>query len=174
MMTKETYAHAQALLDPERVHFNRHPSLAEIEDARREVVGYRDALLAIQTRLAARFPPHARLNQVQQAEAADVRTDLFYLIHGFTSDVSISDEELRRYVGLPGLAAADRLIARLDKLHADETARLAHVWPRAFRYTGRPGEFGWRDNRYLEPGDVVELSEDAARSFADRFEPVAS
>jgi hypothetical protein len=173
MITKAEYSRAQSLLDPERVHYNRQPTLAEIADGRGSVIAYCDALRAIQRRLAAKFPPGTRLTRIQQAEAADVRSDLLNLERGFTRDICVHDEELRQYVDLPGLAAAERLVARLDRLYEKEAARLAQVWPRPFRYTGRPGDAMIGD-RALEPGDVVDLNESQARAFGDRFEPVAA
>lgn len=68
----------------------------------------------------------------------------------------------------PGLAPLERLRARLREERKAE-ARTTTDWPRVFRYTG-PGRHavGARD---LEPGDTVELTEEQAASFADRFVP---
>ena len=64
-----------------------------------------------------------------------------------------------------GLGTIAALRARLVAKRDAELAKAAEVWPRPFRYTGR--KFQCQLNgEFLEPGAIVELSEQRARAWA--------
>lgn len=72
----------------------------------------------------------------------------------------------------PGLQSVRRLIATLEQRRDEAAKKAAIVWPRRYRYIGKPRKTAWGE-RYLQPGEVVELTESRAAAWADRFELVA-
>ena len=82
-------------------------------------------------------------------------------------------ERLRR----PGLATIDRELRRLRDERAEEVGRAEH---RAQRWPSPETTHAYRlvrgrhmvADRYVRVGDVVQLNEQQAQSFADLFEPV--
>lgn len=78
-------------------------------------------------------------------------------------------------VGKPGFEETDDRIEALEA-ECTELRKWVKRWPtpdttHEYRYTGRPDKTSI-DGRYVEPGDIVPLTETRALALADRFEPV--
>jgi hypothetical protein len=115
--------------------------------------------------------PHWSDTRQREFERQDARADLLLAVRGATADDAISHPRLAARIGLPGLAEWQRLIPRLEALREQASARDAGPWPRAFRYTGKPGRHVM-EGRHLEPGHVVMLTRGQALAWHDRFEQV--
>jgi len=80
-------------------------------------------------------------------------------------------------IAIPGLADIARRLAAMDAAERRERERVER-WPASdtthpYRYAGPRFKTTWDGDRYLEPGDVVELNEVQAAAFGDRFEAVS-
>jgi hypothetical protein len=125
-----------------------------------------------------RLGEHPR-DPFDQRRRAEIREARRQVQEGIDQASGLAFPELMQsMVGLPGLRTARRLIERLEAATAAAQERAAR-WPtpdatRPFRYVGPRFKTTWDGDRYLEPGEVVALTEQQARAFADRFEQVAS
>ena len=136
-------------------------------------------LLDLQARIAAAIvPSKPRESRDVEYNRVAARQDLTLLNHGVTRTDGVTHPELTGLIGHPGFSQVQRWMVRLDTLieqaRQREAAQADGPVLRPFRYTGRAGRHDAGDGHYLEPGDVVELTEAQATNFADRFEPVAA
>jgi hypothetical protein len=87
-------------------------------------------------------------------------------------DALLSRAEIARFrFRQPGLAPLRRLRDELTAEREALVATQAVVWPRPFVYVG-PKRKHQMNGAFVQPGDIVELNESQAQSWADRFEPV--
>ena len=111
---------------------------------------------------------------------AKLKESLSGLVLGIAPEVGVFFEELSPFVGKPGIAELERIIAALEAEREELSAALSaflHRWPtattmRPYRYIGREGKHRLEDGRMAEPGEIVELNQRQAHSLRDRFEPV--
>lgn len=116
-----------------------------------------------------------RRSMLQHREWFDLTNALKYIDIGLKRNEGIPFDVMTPMVGRPGLLQTD---ATIEDLEADCEDLREHVkkWPtpdakNKFKFIGRPDKHH-RDGRYLEPGDVVSLSESAATALGDLFEPI--
>jgi hypothetical protein len=122
-----------------------------------------------------------RLNREQQAEEKRLRNTLYQVEKGVDPDDG-ADERVDALLRTPealrlrtrarmllGIAPLQRHRERLAVQAQQEADRAAIVWPRKYRFTAKFGKHQ-QDGRYLQPGDVVMLTESQATAWADRFE----
>jgi len=137
---------------------------------------WRSTLIAIREELTRRVDllPRRR-NAVQHRQHFDLTEALKCIDTGLTRNEGVPFECMAAMPNKPGLLRTD---ATIDTLDAECKALRQWVkrWPtpgttNKFKYTGRPDKC-FREGRYLEPGDVVSLSESAATANADMFTPV--
>lgn len=83
-------------------------------------------------------------------------------LHGYR------DRRLDAFAGGPGVNHLAHWLAMCDTVLAHEQTLDNVAWPARARYVGRPG-FTVIDGQRLKPGDVVSLTRERFRAFADRF-----
>ncbi len=118
-------------------------------------------------------PPHWSDTRETEYQRACAKEDLLYLARGITVNDGVNNPRLKDRIGRPGFSELQRLVMKLRDLRERAVAREKARWPRAFRYTGKPGK-SQMEGRYLETGEVVDLNEAQAAALADRFEEVVA
>lgn len=107
--------------------------------------------------------------------SSDRETTLQQLQHGVSSQDGVwFPEALAPIMDKPGIV---RTRARIEDLQRerDDINAFHKRWPARdgrFQYTGRPYKHV-HDNRRLETGDIIELTQSQAESWRDRFVPVS-
>lgn len=108
--------------------------------------------------------------------ADTLRDALRQLEEGVRANDAVAFDELRPLMGQPGTPQLQRMLEDAQR-ERPECMRVIERWPtadttHAYRYVGLPFKARWEDGRYLEPGDVVQLTEGRAAAWGDRFEAV--
>jgi hypothetical protein len=116
-----------------------------------------------------------RRNMHQHREFFGLTKALTYIDIGLTRNEGVPFDVMAPLLGKPGLLRTDETIEDLE-IDCEELREHVKKWPtpstkNKFKFIGRPDKHH-RDGRYLEPGDVVSLSESAATALADLFEAV--
>ena len=112
--------------------------------------------------------------QAVERECEKLEHSLAQLENGANWNAGICFPELELLAGKPGLRKLRIEKGRLEREVA-ELRDLEAKWAngaRQFRYRGRSGRYRHDDGRYLEPGDVVELTRNRAYNLRDMFEAI--
>lgn len=98
-----------------------------------------------------------------------IMSDVFCVRDGVNAKVGVTDPQVAALDNQFSLAQLTSLLTRHETWRADAAARQAKVWPSLYRYRG----LKWKlqmDGRFVNPGEVVELTERQASGWGDLFE----
>ena len=168
-MTRDDHVAALAILREPLTKLMKEELVRLLLSAQQE----RDAVAALALELRRRLPAtDAPLSRAKVQEMEDVKADYESLRDGFTHEMGAKDPRVAARTGKPGLNTLNYLVVRLeDKLKKVEEREA--FWPtpetrHPYRYVGKKYKHR-QDERYLEPGEVVLLSETQASAWRDRF-----
>lgn len=171
MMTEGEVSRLRAIASDSKL------TVDEIDGWLARIDAERAELLDVQVEIAASAPAGDFLNQREQSIAAAVRDDLLMVAHGVPFSAGVTNRRLEKRRGQPGLVELDDVEMRLRVVRERVVSHDA-IWGNVkmlpHRYTGAKHKTLWDGQRYLEPGDVVDLTEQQAIAFRDRFELVSA
>lgn len=158
------------------------PKQQELLDKQTKVAAlkqWRTTLVSIQSELQRMLDmlPRRR-DRFQHNQADELTRALKYVEIGLAKQNGVAFEPfpiMRPMIDKPGLEETNLRIEILEEECADLRDHIK-LWPSVsatnkFRYVGKPDKHTV-DGRFVEPGEIVELSESAAQAFRDRFEIV--
>lgn len=104
----------------------------------------------------------------QQIEASEHHADDLCVLREGAWLHGYRDRRLDAFAGGPGVNHLIHWLQMAETILAHEQTMDDVTWPAPARYIGRPG-FTVIEGQRLKPGDVVSLTREQFRAFADRF-----
>lgn len=147
---------------------------ADIADMELELAMRRSLRDLLQQELAQRDPDR-RESPAEERQWQDLQLAIEQLTRGVARSDGMADRLVAAQLRAPitGIETLERALVHLKEQRANDAATVAAAFSgtRPYRRTNSPGKY-IENGRVVKPGEVVMLTYQQARAFADRFEVV--